>query len=117
MSDWSSDVFSSDLVRLDLRLGLGYEAVAKVKPDIVYVSMGMYGTQGPLSYQTGYAPCFAALGGLSALVGHEGEPPAGMNIRYADSTFGTAAAYAATVALLHRRRTGQGQFIDRKSVV
>src|SRR3546814_9404027 len=30
------------------RLGLGYEAVAKVKPDIVYVSMGMYGTQGPL---------------------------------------------------------------------
>src|SRR3546814_3069370 len=47
------------------RLGLGYEAVAKVKPDIVYVSMGMYGTQGPLSYQTGYAPCFAALGGLS----------------------------------------------------
>src|SRR3546814_10849932 len=62
------------------RLGLGYEAVAKVKPDIVYVSMGMYGTQGPLSYQTGYAPCFAALGGLSALVGHEGEPPAGMNI-------------------------------------
>src|SRR3546814_2018104 len=78
--------------------------------------MGMYGKQGPLSCQTGYAPCFAALGGLSALVGHEGEPPAGMNIRYADSTFGTAAAYAATVALLHRRRTGQGQFIDVSAV-
>src|SRR3546814_8659527 len=57
-----------------------------------------------------------SLGGLSALVGHEGEPPAGMNIRYADSTFGTAAAYAATVALLHRRRTGQGQFIDVSAV-
>src|SRR3546814_17250406 len=39
-----------------------------------------------------------------------------MNIRYADSTFGTAAAYAATVALLHRRRTGQGQFIDVSAV-
>jgi len=98
------------------RLGLGYEAVKAVKPDIVYVSMGMYGNEGPLSYQTGYAPCFAALGGLSFQVGYEGGPPAGMNVRYADSTFGTAAAYAATVALLHRRKTGVGQFVDVSAV-
>lgn len=98
------------------RLGLGYEAVRAVKPDIVYVSMGMYGSEGPLAYQTGYAPCFNALAGLSALVGYRGEAPAGMNIRYADSTFGTAAAYAALVALLHRRRTGDGQFIDVSAV-
>jgi crotonobetainyl-CoA:carnitine CoA-transferase CaiB-like acyl-CoA transferase len=98
------------------RLGLGYDAVRSAKADIVYVSMGMYGTEGPLSYQTGYAPCFAALGGLSSLVGYEGEAPTGMNVRYADSTFGTAAAYAALVALLHRRRTGQGQFVDVSAV-
>lgn len=98
------------------RLGLGYEAVKAARPDIVYVSMGMYGSDGPLSYQTGYAPCFAALGGVSALVGHEGGAPVGMNVRYADSTFGAAAAYAATVALLHRRRTGEGQFIDVSAV-
>lgn len=98
------------------RLGLGYEAVKAVKPDIVYVSMGMYGSEGPLAYQTGYAPCFAALAGLSTLVGYQGEAPAGMNVRYADSTFGTAAAYAAVVALLHRRRTGVGQYIDVSAV-
>ncbi len=98
------------------RLGLGYDVVKAVKPDIVFVSMGMYGSEGPLAYQTGYAPCFAALGGLSLLVGHEGQPPAAMNIRYADSTFGTAAAYAAVVALLHRRNTGEGQFIDVSAV-
>ncbi|MGH8518874.1 MAG: CaiB/BaiF CoA transferase family protein [Panacagrimonas sp.] len=98
------------------RLGLGYEAVKLARPDIVYVSMGMYGSEGPLSYQTGYAPCFAALGGVSALVGHEPGVPAGMNVRYADSTFGAAAAYAATAALLHRRRTGAGQFIDVSAV-
>ncbi len=98
------------------RLGLGYEAVKAIKPDIVFVSMGMYGNDGPLAYQTGYAPCFVALGGLSALVGYEGEAPAGMNVRYADSTFGTAAAYAALVALIHRRRTGEGQFIDVSAV-
>lgn len=98
------------------RLGLGYEAVKQVKPDIVFVSMGMWGNDGPLAYQTGYAPCFAALGGVSLLVGYEGEAPAGMNVRYADSTFGAAAAYAATVALLHRRKTGVGQFIDVSAV-
>lgn len=98
------------------RLGLGYPAVRTVKPDIVYVSMGMYGNTGPLSYQTGYAPCFVALGGVSALVGYEGQAPAGMNVRYADSTFGTAAAYATVVALLHRRLTGSGQFIDVSAV-
>ncbi len=98
------------------RLGLGYEKLKAANPGIICVSMGMYGSEGPLSYQTGYAPCFAALGGLSALVGYEGEPPAGMNVRYADSTFGTMAAYAALVALFHRRRTGVGQYIDVSAV-
>lgn len=94
------------------RLGLGYDALRAVKPDIICISMGMYGNEGPLAYQTGYAPLFAALGGVSALVGYEGEPPVGMNIRYGDSTSGTAAAFAATVALNHRRRSGEGQFVD-----
>jgi crotonobetainyl-CoA:carnitine CoA-transferase CaiB-like acyl-CoA transferase len=94
------------------RLGLGYEAARKVKPDIVYVSMSMHGTEGPLSYQTGYAPAFAALSGLTNMVGYEGKPPSGMNIRYGDATFGATAAFAAVVALLQRRRTGLGQFVD-----
>ena len=94
------------------RMGLGYEAARAVNPRIVYISMGMYGNDGPLSYQTGYAPCFCAVGGLSALVGYAGRPPTGINVRYADSTYGTAAAYAGLVALLHRRRTGVGQYVD-----
>lgn len=98
------------------RLGLGYERVRAVNPAIVYISMGMWGNDGPLSYQTGYAPCFAALGGLSVLVGYEGESPTGINIRYADSTYGTAAAYAGLVALLHSRKTGVGQFVDVSAV-
>jgi crotonobetainyl-CoA:carnitine CoA-transferase CaiB-like acyl-CoA transferase len=112
----------SDLVIENLRpgavrrLGLDYERVQAVNPAIVFVSMGMYGTQGPLSYQTGYAPCFAALGGLSALVGYEHQSPTGMNIRYADSTFGAMAAFGALVALLHCRRSGVGQFVDVSAV-
>ena len=98
------------------RLGLGYERVREVNPAIVYTSMGMYGSEGPLAYQTGYAPCFVALGGVSALAGYEGEPPTGINIRYADSTFGTAAAVATVAGYYHARRTGEGQFIDVSAV-
>jgi crotonobetainyl-CoA:carnitine CoA-transferase CaiB-like acyl-CoA transferase len=98
------------------RSGLGYEDLKKIKPDIISVSMKMYGNDGPLGYQTGYAPCFAALGGLNYLVGYEGEPPTGSNIRYGDTTMGAAAAYAAIVALLHRENTGEGQFVDVSAV-
>ncbi len=112
-----SDIFIENLRPGSVRrAGLGYDKMKAVKADIIYTSMGMYGSEGPLSYQTGYAPCFAALSGLSALVGYEGGAPAGMNVRYADSTFGALAAYASIVALLHRRRTGVGQFIDVSAV-
>ena len=98
------------------RLGLGYEALRSLRPDIVAVSMSMYGHEGPLSYQTGYAPCFSALAGVCQLVGYEDGPPRLLNIRYGDSSYGTAAAFAAAVALCHRQRTGQGQFVDVSAV-
>ncbi|CCW16467.1 FIG00824362: hypothetical protein [Sphingobium indicum BiD32] len=98
------------------RSGLSYEAVRAIRPDIIQLSIKMYGSDGPLGYQTGYAPCFAALGGLNALVGHEGETPAGMNIRYGDSTVGASAALAIVAALHHRETTGEGQFIDLSAV-
>jgi crotonobetainyl-CoA:carnitine CoA-transferase CaiB-like acyl-CoA transferase len=98
------------------RLGLGYEALKAVRSDIILTSMSMYGADGPLAYQTGYAPCFVALSGLSSLVGYEGQAPSGMNIRYSDSSFGAAAAFASLMALRHRETTGEGQFVDVSAV-
>ena len=98
------------------RSGLDYENLKKIKPDLIQCSIKMWGTDGPLGYQTGYAPCFAALSGLTALVGHEDETPKGMNIRYGDSTAGACAALACIAALHHRESTGEGQFIDLSAV-
>jgi crotonobetainyl-CoA:carnitine CoA-transferase CaiB-like acyl-CoA transferase len=98
------------------RQGLGYERLAAIKPDIISVSIKMWGNDGPLGHQTGYAPCFAALAGLASLVGYPGGPPLGTSMRYGDSTVGAAAAYAAVVALLHRELTGEGQFVDLSAV-
>jgi crotonobetainyl-CoA:carnitine CoA-transferase CaiB-like acyl-CoA transferase len=113
----ASDIFIENLrPGAARRLGLGYEALRSLKPEIVAVSMSMYGQEGPLSYQTGYAPCFSALAGVCQLVGYEGGPPQLLNIRYGDSSYGTAAAFAAIVALCHRQRTGEGQFVDVSAV-
>lgn len=115
-------VAQSDIVIDNIRPGamershLGYEDLRKIKPDIIQCSIKMWGNEGPLGYQTGYAPCFASLSGLTALVGHEGETPKGMNIRYGDSSSGACAAMACIAALHHRTRTGEGQFIDLSAV-
>jgi crotonobetainyl-CoA:carnitine CoA-transferase CaiB-like acyl-CoA transferase len=112
-----SDIFIENLrPGAAARLGLGYDVLRALKPELVAVSMSMYGHEGPLSYQTGYAPCFSALAGVCHLVGYEGGPPQLLNVRYGDSTYGTTAAFAAVVALLHRQRTGQGQFVDVSAV-
>ncbi|OBH47531.1 CoA-transferase [Mycobacterium mantenii] len=98
------------------RQGLGYRQLTEIKPDIISVSIKMWGNDGPLGHQTGYAPCFAALAGPASLVGYPGGPPLGTSMRYGDSTVGAAAAYAAVVALLHRELSGAGQFVDVSAV-
>jgi len=115
-------VAKSDIVIDNIRPGamerssLGYEDLKKVKPDIIQCSIKMWGNDGPLGYQTGYAPCFAALSGLFNLVGHAGETPMGMNMRHGDSTAGACAALACLAALHHRENTGEGQYIDLSAV-
>jgi len=112
-----SDIFIENLrPGAAKRMGLGYEMLRAIRRDIIAVSMSMYGNEGPLSYQTGYAPCFSALAGICHMAGYEGGPPVLLNQRYGDSSYGTAAAYAAVVALNHRRRTGEGQFVDVSAV-
>ena len=98
------------------RQGLGYADLAAIKPDIISVSIKMWGNDGPLGHQTGYAPCFAALAGVASLVGYSGGAPLGASMRYGDSTVGAAAAFAAIAALLHRELTGEGQFVDVSAV-
>lgn len=96
------------------RLGLDYEALRQVRPDIVYLSSSSRGSKGPEWNYAGYAPTFAALSGLSHLTGHRNGTPSLMSGR-TDLLVGTIAFLAIMAALIYRSRTGKGQYIDLSS--
>ncbi len=80
------------------RLGLGYQQLRQVKPDIILVSISANGQSGPERRYAGYAPMFAAVGGLGHLTGYPDGPP--VELRHPmDHTGGMMAAFCAVVAL------------------
>ena len=93
------------------RLGLSYDEVKKVKPDIIMLSHSGFGQTGPESEYLGAAPVFAATSGLSYYTGYPDGIPTELR-GTPDMRSGQYCAFAILAALFHRRRTGQGQFID-----
>ena len=96
------------------RLGLDYEILRDVKPDIVYLSSSACGQTGPDREHVGYAPNFAGAAGLSFVTGYEDWPPSVL-LGAVDLRSATTAAYAILAALLCHQRTGEGQYIDMSS--
>lgn len=94
------------------RLGLSYEEVKKIKPDIIFASITGYGHTGPQREYMGYGPAMAPLSGMSALTGYAGGPPQEVGLSLGDPNGGINAATAICAALAARKRTGQGQCID-----
>lgn len=95
------------------RYGLGYESLAEIKRDIIVVSLCFAGHTGPLKGTRGYAPIITALSGLDSVVGYTDESvPCGPNFAYGDHVAAMHGALAILVALIHRNRTGEGQYID-----
>jgi benzylsuccinate CoA-transferase BbsF subunit len=99
------------------RLGFGYDDVRKIKPDIIYLSMPMYGESGPLSEMLGVGMTISAVTGLMWLTGHPGGPPIGPGTHFPDHAANPYhAAFAVLAALRERRRSGRGMKIDLAQV-
>jgi crotonobetainyl-CoA:carnitine CoA-transferase CaiB-like acyl-CoA transferase len=94
------------------RLGLGYEAVRRINPRVIMISLSGYGLEGPERDFVSYGPAQVPLSGMSSLTGYTDWPPMHVGISYGDPTAGLHGAVAVLAALLHRERTGEGQFID-----
>lgn len=103
------DNFSTRVMR---QWGMDYPSLKALKPDIICISMSGLGHSGPRSTYVSYGPTLQALAGYTMAMAEEDERPAGYGYSYADMAGGYTGALAALIALWHRRRTGQGQFID-----
>ena len=108
-ADVVTESFSPGTMR---RWGLDYDALAGVKPDVVMLSTCLMGQTGPLATFAGYGNLAAAISGFSNLGGWPDRAPAGPFSAYTDYVSPRFIALAILAALDHRRRTGEGQYVD-----
>ena len=110
---WADVVTESFSPKAMRAWGFDYESLRAVKPDIIMLSSCLMGQTGPLARFAGFGNLAAALCGFYNLVGWPDRSPSGPYSAYTDyiaPRFGLAAMMA---ALIHRKRTGQGQYIDQ----
>ena len=116
MADWADVVLESFSPGTVARFGIDYETLSANRADLVMLSTCMRGQTGPERTYSGFGGQGAAIAGLFNLVGWPDRPPSGPWGAYTDfitPRFGVAALAA---ALLHRQRTGVGQYIDLSQI-
>jgi crotonobetainyl-CoA:carnitine CoA-transferase CaiB-like acyl-CoA transferase len=93
-------------------LGLGYEAMLKINPRLIYCSISAFGQDGARREQTAYDHVIQATSGIMAATGTEEVNPIKIGVPAVDYATGTMGAFALASALFQRERTGKGQHID-----
>ncbi len=109
ISDVVTENFAAGVME---RWGFGYEELREIRPDIIYVSNCGFGQTGPYRDFKSWGPIAQAVSGLTHSSGLIDEPPAGWGYSYMDHTGGYYMAMGIMMALLHRDRTGEGQWVD-----
>lgn len=94
------------------RLGLGYEAVCRYNPALVYCSISGFGQTGPYAQRGAFDVTVQAMSGLMSVTGEDGRPPIKCGVPVGDFCAGLYAAYTITAALMQARQTGVGTYID-----
>lgn len=93
------------------RLGLGYDQIVEVNPEVIYAYSPGWGSTGPDHRRQGFAPMYSGYVGVSFEVAGQRNPPV-MPSGNEDPGNGLVGAMAILMALYHRRRTGEGQLVE-----
>ncbi len=94
------------------KLGLGYEQLKAIKPDLIYCAIAGYDTRGPEAKRPGYDLVIQGESGLMALNGEATQPPLKFGVAVVDMMTGMYAAQAVLAALYKRGKTGLGRLIE-----
>jgi crotonobetainyl-CoA:carnitine CoA-transferase CaiB-like acyl-CoA transferase len=94
------------------RLGIGYKALSKINPKIIYASISGFGQDGPYATRPGFDQIAQGMGGLMSITGEPGRGPMRVGVPIADLSAGLFAAMGIMVAIIEREKSGRGQFVQ-----
>lgn len=112
LARWADLVTESFTPGTVASLGLGYEDLSALNPSLVMLSSCVMGQTGPMAGFAGFGNLAAAVAGFFDITGWPDRAPAGPYMAYTDFTSPRFSVMAILAALDHRRRTGQGQYLD-----
>lgn len=107
------DSYSADVMP---RLGLGAEALLKINPKLLVVTMPAFGMSGPWSGVRAYGSTLEHGAGIPTVTGREEDPPTMNHAVFGDPIGGLNGAVAAILGFMHQKKTGKGQHIDLSQV-
>ncbi len=110
---WADVVTESFSPKAMRKWGLDYDSLRSIRPDIIMLSTCLFGQTGPLRQIAGFGNMAAAIAGFSNLAGWPDRAATGVFGAYTDYIAPRYTAIAVLAALEHRRRTGEGQYIDQ----
>ena len=93
------------------RLGIDYPAVKEINPAIIYASISGFGQEGPYAPRPAVDQVVQGMSGLMSITGKPGDGPMRVGIAVSDTSAGMFLGQGILLALLHRERTGEGQWV------
>ena len=94
------------------RLGFSYDDMRRINPGIIVVATSGFGQKGPYAGRASFDMVAQAMSGVMSITGQEGGIPTRAGPAIADCTGGFFGALGTVLALFHKQRTGEGQFVD-----
>lgn len=94
------------------RMGLDYDSVSKLNPQMIMCSISAFGQTGELADAPGFDWCGGAYSGALSMIGERDGSPMPPQVAVGDVTVGLMACNGILAAMLHRAKTGRGQFVD-----
>jgi len=95
-----------------VRLGIDYAQLRQINPRVILASISGFGQDGPYGDRPGVDQIVQGMSGLMSITGEPGGPPMRVGIAISDTTAGMFLGQGILLALLHRERTGEGQFLE-----
>ena len=97
------------------RLGIGYEALSLINPQVIYCAVTGFGQNGPERDTPSYDGRIQAVSGIMSITGHAGTGPTRAGFAVCDAIGGMTSAFAIASALFQRTHTGQGRSEERRA--